>query len=132
MSGRAAALCLALVVSSLSAADHRVAVDLDGDGQPDPASTEQTSGVVRLAVESSALRATVRLEFGVSRARQDAVCQLPVRLMTEPLDCRPDGALLPGCKPLPDTLQLVLDDGECDAIRVYWDHDKRALNWWRR
>jgi hypothetical protein len=60
------------------------------------------------------------------------VCQFPVHLTAEPLDCKPDGASLPGCKQLPGTLQLVIDDGECDAIRVYWDHDKRTLNWWRR
>lgn len=128
----AAVLSLALVSSSLLAADGRIAVDLDGDGQPDRTRLDQTPGSVRVAVDSSALRATVRIEFEVDRGRQDAVCQFPVRLATERLDCNPDGVSLPGCKRHPETFQLVLDDGQCDAIRVYWDHDKRALNWWRR
>jgi hypothetical protein len=108
-----------------------VRADLDGDGQPDSISLDQRSGHLTLVVLVSSTSSTKILEFGVGQSQQ-AVCRLPVRLSAERLDCEPDGIALPGCRQVQEANTLVLDDGECDAIRVFWDHEKGALGWWRR
>jgi len=72
------------------------------------------------------------LEFGVASGAQDAVCALPVALSTSPSSCDADGRALPGCVAMPGTLHLSIDDGACDAIHLYWNHDAGRMAWWRR
>ena len=129
----AATVTLLLASSAPLAADQRIAADLDGDGQPDSALLTQTAERLRLSLKlSAAPQSVAAVEFGVDPARQDAVCRLPVRITAEPLDCEPDGVSLPGCKQQPPASELVIEDGDCDAIRIYWNHEKGALSWWRR
>lgn len=129
----AATVTLFLASSAPLAADQRIDADLDGDGQPDSALLTQTAERLRLSLKlSAAPQSVAAVEFGVDPARQDAVCRLPVRITAEPLDCEPEGVLLPGCNQQPPAFELVIEDGDCDAIRVYWNHEKGALSWWRR
>lgn len=129
--------CATLSMIALSAAalatDRPVSADLDGDGKSDTVRLEQSAGDLSLSVSISAAGGTTRsLRFEVNAARQDAICRLPVQVSVEPLDCAPDGQTLPGCRSLPGAQELVLSDSDCDAIRVYWNHDSQELSWWRR
>jgi hypothetical protein len=124
---------IALSATVVVAADKPVRADVDGDGNPDSVTIDQSPESVRIQVSISSAPGSMKvLSFGVGGARQDAVCRIPVQIDVEPIDCSPDGQALPGCKSVPSARELVLDDGDCDAIRVYWNHDTRALDWWRR
>ena len=110
-------------------------VDLDGDGAPERVQLDQANTQVTITVESQTLAEGVQtLNFGVDPARQDAVCGLPVTLTPAAADCAPEalGAqALPGCINNPAARDLILSDGQCDAIHMYWNHDTLRLAWWR-
>ncbi len=71
------------------------------------------------------------LEFGIGQS-QDSLCAAPVRLSTEKLSCGSQvPGDLPGCRVGPRSQQLVLTDGDCDPIVVYWDDRNHGPSWWR-
>ena len=108
--------------------------DFDGSHQRSFAALGYTDGRVIVAVGRKAADGSViaqYLEFGIDRARQDAICSVPARLEVHPLTCADDGEPLPGCKEAPGVSGLSLDDGECDPINMYWDHSRKHMAWWR-
>ena len=71
------------------------------------------------------------LKFGIGQA-QDSLCATPVRLQVQSLTCDLDGGgSLPGCQVSGNSQELVLSDGDCDPITVYWDHKRHGPSWWR-
>lgn len=72
-----------------------------------------------------------QLVFGVDPARQDAVCKLPAVLEVVSLTCEAMDEPLPGCKMSKSAKALLISDGECDPIHLYWNHEAGELAWWR-
>lgn len=115
--------------------DSGVAADLDGDGRADAAVLGVAGERVIVAVGTTPIGVEMRvqyLEFPVSGSAALGVCRLPVRLVREPQACALDDAPLPGCRMLPGAAGLALEDGECDAVHLYWDHDAQRVAVWRR
>ena len=108
--------------------------NFNGDGKQDAAilGTHQQRVFVAVVLASSAKkqRANV-LSFGIGTHSTDSICELPAKLVVEPLECSPLDDPLPGCKASPKARSLVLYGGECDPINFYWDHKKNKLVWWR-
>ena len=126
------AILLALAGSACATtADGVLRVDLNGDGKVEVVTVKQSPGSITLKVRSSDTGKPQTLEFGVDPARQDAVCQLPVELQVIDLACDPMDEHLPGCKVGNGAKGLLLGDGECDPIQLYWDHENARLAWWR-
>jgi hypothetical protein len=72
------------------------------------------------------------LEFGISGARQDAICTAPAKLLISPLTCHTEAVGdLPGCEAAPGVSGLRLADNECDSIHMYWSHTANRMVWWR-
>jgi len=108
--------------------------DFNGDEKQDTAILgtlqQRVFVAVVLATSSKKLKTEV-LSFGIETHATDSICQLPAKLVVEPLECSPLDELLPGCRPSPKVASLVLYGGECDPINLYWDHLKNKLAWWR-
>ena len=108
--------------------------DFNGDGKPDAAilGTHQQRVYVAVVLASSSKRQKIEvLSFGIGTHSTDSICELPAKLVVEPLECSPIDDPLPGCRPSPTAAGLVLSGGECDPINFYWDHHKNKLAWWR-
>ena len=124
----------ALLLSGLCGASSLdiLYADLDGNGIAEKIRFVQNPQEVTVTVENAT--GPQRLVFAIDSARQDAICGLPAELDTAAPDCRPEalgGSPLPGCKADAKAQALVLSDGRCDAIHLYWNHDTNALAWWR-
>jgi hypothetical protein len=112
-----------------------VAADFNGDGRLDMAAlgAEGSGIVLAAAVRADGTYMAVQyLSFAVGGEAQAAVCATPVTLEAEPLLCEVDGRTLPGCVANPRASGLALSDDDCDAVHLYWDHEKAAMAWWRR
>jgi hypothetical protein len=108
--------------------------DFNGDGKQDAAilgiHQQRVFVAVVLASSAKAQKANV-LSFGVGIHSTDSICELPAKLVVEPLECSPLDGPLPGCKVSLKAASLVLYGGECDPINFYWDHQNNKLAWWR-
>ncbi|MCC8361622.1 hypothetical protein LK996_00800 [Lysobacter sp. A6] len=111
--------------------DGALRVDLNGDGKAEAVTVKQSPKTITLDVQSNVSGEPQTLEFGVDRARQDAVCKSPVELKVVDLLCDPMDEPLSGCKVGNGAKGLILVDGECDPIQLYWDHENEKLTWWR-
>lgn len=108
--------------------------DLNGDGRRDAAIMGIHQQRVFVGVVLSASPRKLRIEvlaFDIGTHSADAICELPAKLTMEPLECSPLDDPLPGCRPSPKAVGLVLFGGECDPINFYWDHRNDKLAWWR-
>lgn len=129
----------ALIAASVLAASRpniqTVKADLDGDGRPETAVLTQRAKSITLTVHGPTLgNSGQTLSFGIDASRQDAVCATPVVLEVTQQDCKPEalgGEQLEGCKINKRSKDLVISDGECDPIYLYWNHQKNAVWWWR-
>ncbi|MCE5233527.1 MAG: hypothetical protein ABFC67_10630 [Mizugakiibacter sp.] len=117
---------------------HAVRVDLDADGATDFALLGRSATEVVAAYAKGPLtkfsRATI-LRFPVDAGRQDAVCDAAVALRAEDTTYEPgeeEIPVLPGFRRIAGPHGLVLEDGVCDSIHLYWDHASHRLRWWRR
>jgi hypothetical protein len=128
---RRACVLLALLATSASAAEDTALADLNGDGQQDRIALAQSRSEVILTVQIQGLGSRT-LRFPVATGAQDSFCTLPVKIRLEPLDCSPDGVFLAGCIESETAAAVVLDDNDCDAIRVYLNRESETLAWWRR
>lgn len=117
-----------------------LSLDVNCDGVPDqtllgigPGQTVWLGVVTSSVTNSGARSAPMLLRFRIGGAGQDAFCASPVRLAAEPLVCVDDDiGKLPGCHPRAGCSSLLLEDEQCDAIRVYVDRRRQMLRWWRR
>jgi len=107
-------------------------VDLDGDWMPDNAAVGNVTDGVVLAIKSTNTGKFHFVEFPVSKDDPDAFCSVPVKVSRVPLSCTANAAGMPGCKETARTYSLVLSDGSCAPIYVYWDHDQKNPVWWRK
>ncbi len=69
--------------------------------------------------------------YPVGTQSQDSFCAVPKRVDVYPLDCRPEGESLPGCRPVKSCKGFAVPDDECDSFNFYWDSSKKMLRWWR-
>lgn len=109
-------------------------MDVICDGKPDQALLGYgRDRTVWLGVVAAGRATPLLLRFRLGGEGQDAFCASPVRLTAGPLHCSDeDAGTLPGCRERPGCATLVLDDEQCDAIRVYGDSTHKKLRWWRR
>jgi hypothetical protein len=107
-------------------------VDLDGDWMPDNAALGNVQDGVVLAIKSTLTGKFYFTDFRVAQGDPDAFCSTSVKLSKVPLSCASNPAGMPGCKESPRNYSLVLNDGSCAPINVYWDHDQRGPAWWRK
>lgn len=108
--------------------------DFNGDGRQDAAiiGTHQRKIFVAVVIATSSKKPKTQvLEFGIGTRSTDSICEVPARLEVEPLECSPLDGPLPGCRPSPKAVSLVLYGGECDPINFYWHHAKNIMRWWR-
>lgn len=107
--------------------------DFNDDGRQDAAIFGIYQQRVFVAVVLSAPRKlkTEIFAFGIGTHSTDSICELPAKLVVEPLECSSLDGPLPGCRPSPKAVGLVLFGGECDPINFYWDHQSNRLAWWR-
>jgi len=126
------AIALVAVGSAHGKEGAPLRADLDGDGKVDTVVLTQSPAAVVLEVQlGTAGKPIQRLEFGVDPARQNALCKLPAVLESVSLVCDPMEEPLAGCKAGNGAHGLLLSDGECDPIQLYWNHDTGELDWWR-
>ena len=113
-------------------ASSEILADLDGDGKIDSALLGYASGRAVLAVAASSNKGEIQyLEFPVGQT-QESICSIPAKLSAVPLTCEMDGgSKLPGCIASRSAIAMVLDDGDCDSINLYWNRDKKLVTWWR-
>ncbi len=131
-----AVLVLAFLMAGCwAAAKPPISVDLDGDGTTELVTLKQRGKEIQISIAGPTITGgTQLLSFGVDAARQDAVCGLPVELEVTELDCRPlplGEDLLEGCLVEPRAEALMLSDGLCDPIHLYWNHAEKRVWWWR-
>lgn len=126
-----AAFLMLAGAASATPVDGALLVDLNGDGKAEAVTVKQSPKTITLEVQSIAAGDAQKLEFGVDRARQDAVCKSPVELKVVDLVCNPMDEPLSGCKVGNGAKGLLLVDGECDPIQLYWDHENENLAWRR-
>ena len=108
--------------------------DFNGDGLQDAAIVGTRKQRVFLAIvfSTTSKKPKVQMfEFGISSSAEDSICDLPMKLDVNPLDCSPLDDPLPGCKQSNNTNSLELYGGECDPMNFYWDHEKNLMRWWR-
>jgi hypothetical protein len=131
---RLTGLSIALAVAGCVSATDTTSLqaDLDGDGITDKIVMVQSPDLIILQIQpGAASKLPQRLEFGVDPARQDALCKLPAVLKAVSLVCDPMDEQLEGCRAGNGAQGLLLADGECDPIQLYWNHDAGELWWWR-
>lgn len=110
--------------------------DIDCDGRPDVVAYAVTAEAVRLDVTFHARsRISTSLAFPIGTASQASLCAAPVSVALESLDFDPVAAgagRLPGFRRSTTCKGIALDDGLCDVVHVYWNHEAQGLSWWRR
>ena len=113
-----------------------VEADFNDDGYTDFAMIGYKEVDLVLAVHASShVGSRYRSELlpiGVGGSIQGAVCSLPVTLSIHEQVCDPGEGLLAGCRESKRSKSLSLEDGECDSIHLYWNHDEERMEWWRR
>ena len=107
--------------------------DFNGDGRQGAAILgiyQQRVFVAVVLYAPRKLKAEI-LALGIGTHSADSICELPAKLVVEPLECSPLVGPLPGCRPSSKAVGLVLFGGECDPINFYWNHQSNKLAWWR-
>jgi hypothetical protein len=130
------AFALLIFLSSICfGAEPKVVGDINCDGKPDSAEIIKSSNTVTLRAILNDGTKTNELSFGLGQPnRQDALCGLNPTLKKEKLaEDLSDGLGQnpPGYKPSPSCIGLNIDDGDCDSIHIYWNHQTKKLDWWR-
>lgn len=108
--------------------------DIDCDGHVDTVSYSVTSESVHLEVRlKGESRRSKPITFSIGADSQSSLCAAPVKIALESQDFDPkeDLGSLPGFRRSKVCKGIVLDDEQCDAIHVYWNHDEGSLAWWR-
>jgi hypothetical protein len=108
--------------------------DFAGDGFADRGFLGHAKGRVFVGLVRASTRKAEVLDFAVSRGVQEAICSEPAKLRAENLDYDPqaEGQDLEGFQRSRHAKGMVLSDGECDPIHLYWNHKSGHLAWWRQ
>ena len=77
------------------------------------------------------------LNFGLGNAtEQTGLCgsTVQIRLYQTDSDSLKEefGEVFEGYQAKPGCFDINLTGGECDSINVFWNHNTKGLNWWRR
>jgi hypothetical protein len=106
--------------------------DLDGDRKPELVEmrTCGLKGSVRATIQGHARS----IEFPIGSQDQFGVCgtNLSASLASRssgPLDAF--GAYPPGYDACLDCSEITIEDGDCDALHIYWRDDVKSFDWWR-
>jgi hypothetical protein len=107
--------------------------DFDCDGSLDQAFLGRLAGKVYVGLVRAATKQPDILEFGVDPSAQAAICQEPAKLKIESLDYDPTeaGGKIDGFQRSRRCKGLVLSDGQCDSVHLFWNHQTKRLAWWR-
>jgi hypothetical protein len=108
-----------------------LAVDLDGDWMPDNVAVGNIQDGVVLAIKSTTTGKLHFIEYKVSPGDPEAFCGAKIKMYKAPLKCNSNPAGMPGCKEEARASALVMNDGSCAPINVYWDHDQHGPVSWR-
>jgi hypothetical protein len=108
-----------------------LAADLDGDWMPDNVALGNVKDGVVLAIKATKTGKLHFVEYKVSPGDAEAFCGAKIKLYKVPLKCNSNAAGMPGCKEEARASALVMNDGSCAPINVYWDHDQQGPVSWR-
>jgi hypothetical protein len=106
--------------------------DFDCDGVEDVAALGQQAGDVMVGVALGSGAVPEAFQFAISGSRQDAICSVPATLALAPLAGDP-----------PQDVQGFRKSETCKGLRLsgefcshdvflYWNHQTKRLDWWRR
>lgn len=139
------AVLLSLLLGSLSAyADEirwddesRRLADIDCDGKADEVIIGFLDSGFQLRVTPSTSRVPSTINFGLGDpTRQDGLCGTEVEVALYQTDQEAleeeFGEAFEGYRSVPGCVDISLRGGDCDSINVFWNHETRTLNWWRR
>lgn len=115
-----------------------VSADLNCDGVADRARLLYPKDAQQVVVELTlgGDLGVSKLRFGLNDSgRQNALCGSTAQLEATGSDAAAlkaiFGELPRGYRAGEQCAELVLEDGQCDSIHLYWDHARQHLNWWR-
>ncbi len=107
--------------------------DVTCDGRPDIIMTGHAGKTLLVSVVPGGRKnRAFDFSFGIDSGRQDAVCALPVHIVTEKLTCEDDEyGHLEGCRPMRRCMMFAVADGLCDSLWFYWNAKARRIDWYR-
>lgn len=113
--------------------EKAIKVELNGDGQMDSARLGRSPGKVYVGAKVSGHSEEDVTDFYVGPGIHNAICSEPALLEIEELSNPVEQiGYLEGLKKINGAQGLRLSGGECDSVRLYWNHDQGQMNWWRR
>jgi hypothetical protein len=117
--------------------DSKRIADIDCDGYPDEIIIGYLKSKFQIKVIPSSTKIPSIITFGLGDPmQQDGLCGLEVELTFYPSDSdaieEEFGEVFEGYKSGPNCLDINLSAGDCDSIHVFWNHDTKHINWWRR
>ena len=113
--------------------DPAQVADLDCDGRPDSVALIRTDSLITLRVHRAAVTDPTILKISVGQY-QNGVCSRQAVVVLEDQRSGPDPAEfgdLPGFVPSETCMGFRVEDGDCDALHVYWNRDLQRFASWR-
>ena len=114
-------------------ADSTLIGDFDCDGTADSAFVGRGPTEIHVGVVGGARGAPTVLRFAIGADQQAGVCTAAAVLAFESLDYDPAQLVGPleGFQRSVRCKGLLLSDGQCDAVHIYWNDASRQFDWWR-
>ncbi len=111
--------------------------DIDCDGKLDEMLVGYKETTFQIRVFPSSTMAPAALEFSLDQpGRQAALCgsKVTIRLYESDSESIKEefGEVFKGYQSKPGCFDINLYGGECDSINIFWNHESKALTWWRR
>jgi hypothetical protein len=111
---------------------HALHADVTCDGRKDMVLVGYKRDKIWIGVIASQFRKPMTFEFAVDRAKQAAICVIPVRLRSYPIFCSDeDYGHYDGCRAIKSCKGFAISDGECDPIEFHWNYRDKTLDWIR-
>ena len=105
--------------------------DLNGDGKVQRVE-------MRTCGHKGSVRATINgqtrsFEFPIGTQDQFGVCGVNLSASVEPKSDPRDalGTYPPGYDTCLNCAEIIIRDGDCDALHIYWRKDTKSFHWWR-
>ncbi len=111
--------------------------DIDCDGITDEILIRYNETEFQIKVVPSSTKVPSTLNFGLGDpGKQAALCgtEVTIRFYESNSDSIKEefGEVFGGYQSHPGCFDINLYGGECDSINIFWNHDSKRLNWWRR
>jgi hypothetical protein len=113
--------------------DPAQVADLDCDGRPDSIALMRTDSLITLRVYRAAEASPTLLDIPIGEY-QNGVCTRQSVVVLEDQRSAPDPdevGDLPGFVPSETCMGFRVEDGDCDALHVYWSRDLQRFASWR-